>query len=169
MPVKKTADEPEEFEDLTESEIENAGSSEEELEGLEEEEVEEESLEESFEEAEEDLEEDSGLEELEARGRRGRRRGRPGLQRLLLKRVFRLVKIIVKKLLSNPLTAKKLKIACKRGPRWTCRLICPIVCRALPIWLRFLCRRLCPIVVNRLFRWICQQSRVGIEEVEEFV
>lgn len=130
--------EAEEYEDLTQEEIENIEVTEEELEDLEMEEIEAET---------EDLEEFE-MEEAEALPRAGKS---------LVRTLIKLIKKLVVKLLSNAATARKLKIACKKGTAYVCKLICPLLCKQVPRWLRPLCTRLCPILCNKLSLWICKK------------
>lgn len=146
----------EEFE-LTSEELEDVALSEGDLEAVEEEALEEES-EDLLEDLEADLE--GGFEDFEAQ--RPRPRPRPGspTQKMLLRRLVKLFKKTVQNLLRNPRTARKLKDAIKKGPQATCGLICPLVCRAFPIFLRPLCASLCPVVCRRLFPWIRKVAKV---------
>jgi hypothetical protein len=111
--------------ELTADEIESVVLTEEELEAVEEEELEE-----------------VEAEELEA------------AKRSLVNRILALVKQIVLKMLKNAGVAAKLRAAIRRGPAAVCRLICPVLCRIFPIFLRPICVPLCPVVCRRLFPWI---------------
>ena len=77
----------------------------------------------------------------------------------LLKVLLKIAVKIVKKMLSNPTLRAKLKRACNEGVGGLCRLLCPLVCRRLPRWLRPICSRLCRIICAKIHPWVCK--RVG--------
>jgi trimethylamine:corrinoid methyltransferase-like protein len=104
--------------------------------------------EEDLELVEEELLEDVEAEELEA------------ASKSLLNRILAFIKQIVLKILKNTGAAAKLRDAVKKGPEATCRLICPLVCKVFPFFLRPICARLCPIACRRLFPWIKKAAGV---------
>ena len=75
----------------------------------------------------------------------------------LLKALFKIAKKLIVKALTNATMRNKLGAAAKAGQRQFCGLLCPLICRRLPPWLRPLCRRLCPIVCRKFHPWVLRK------------
>ncbi len=134
----------EEFEDITAEEIEGLEFTESEME-----EFAQEMVESDLEDIEAELMEGAGMEDVATPEAVGKN---------IIRRIVALIQKIVKKMLSNPVLKRKLKIACKKGTDYVCRLICPVLCKAFPVFLRPICLRLCPIVCKKMGQWICRQA-----------
>lgn len=75
----------------------------------------------------------------------------------LLKVLMKIGRKLVIKMLNNATWRAKLKLACKDGVPGLTRLLCPLICRQLPKWLRPICNRLCRIVCAKLHPWVCRK------------
>lgn len=75
----------------------------------------------------------------------------------LLKVLMKVALKLVKKMLLNATMRNKLKLACNEGVASLTRLLCPLICRQLPKWLRPICMRLCRIICAKLHPWVCRQ------------
>ena len=75
----------------------------------------------------------------------------------LLKVLMKIGRKLVIKMLNNATWRAKLKLACKDGIPGLTRLLCPLICRQLPKWLRPICNRLCRIVCAKLHPWVCRK------------
>ena len=75
----------------------------------------------------------------------------------LLKVLMKIGRKLVIKMLNNATWRAKLKAACKDGVPGLTRLLCPLICRQLPKWLRPICNRLCRIVCAKLHPWVCRK------------
>lgn len=75
----------------------------------------------------------------------------------LLKVLMKIARKLISKMLSNATQSNKLKLACKDGVPGLTRLLCPLICRQLPKWLRPICNRLCRIICAKLHPWVCRK------------
>lgn len=75
----------------------------------------------------------------------------------LLKVLMKIGRKLIIKMLNNATLRAKLKAACKDGVPGLTRLLCPLICRQLPKWLRPICNRLCRIVCAKLHPWVCRK------------
>lgn len=75
----------------------------------------------------------------------------------LLKVLMKIGRKLVTKMLNNATWRGKLKLACKDGVPGLTRLLCPLICRQLPKWLRPICNPLCRIICAKLHPWVCRK------------
>lgn len=122
----------------------------------------------SYEDISEDLEAyfegDAEEEGLERRPRR--RRPSSLVTKRLLKIFVALVKKVVKTIMGNGKARPILQKACRKGPDAVAKLLCPILSKALPIYLRWMVPLFCRPVVRVLFRLICRQAGLTAKEME---
>lgn len=122
----------------------------------------------SYEDVSEDLEAyfegDAEEEGLERRQRR--RRPSSTVTKRLLKTFVALVKKVVKNITDNGKVRPILQKACRKGPDAVAKLLCPILSKALPIYLRWMAPVFCRPVVRVLFRLICRQAGLTAKEME---
>jgi len=78
----------------------------------------------------------------------------------LLKVLMKIGRKLVIKMLNNATLRAKLKLACEKKLAGFTALLCPLICRQLPKWLRPICNRLCRIVCAKLYPWVCR--KVGV-------
>lgn len=83
----------------------------------------------------------------------------------ILKKVLKILLAVVKKMIKKLSVAKKLKLACTKGPDAVCKLVCPAVCASLPFFLRPLCPPVCKLGCKRLFKSICKLVKSATESV----
>ena len=121
----------------------------------------------SYEDVAEDLEayfegdsEEEGLE------RRRRRRPSSFVTKRLLKIFVALVKKVVKSIMGNGKARLTLQKACRKGPDAVAKLLCPILSKVLPPFLKWMAPVFCRPVVRVLFRVICRQAGLKTEEIE---
>lgn len=121
----------------------------------------------SYENVSEDLEAyfEGGAEE-EGLERRGRRRPSSLVTKRLLKIFVALVKKVVKSVMSNGKARPVLLQACRKGPDAVAKLLCPILSKALPPFLKWMAPTFCRPVVRVLFRAICREAGLKTEEIE---
>jgi len=152
--------------EFTEADMETIEFLAEDLEGLESEMESLESI--SYEDISEDLEAyfegDAEEEGLERRPRR--RRPSSLVTKRLLKIFVALVKKAVKSIMGNGKMRLTLEKACRKGPDAVAKLLCPILSKTLPIFLRWMAPAFCRPVVRVLFRFICRQVGLKTEEIE---
>lgn len=83
----------------------------------------------------------------------------------ILKKVLKILLAIVKKMIKNLSIAKKLKLACTKGPDAVCKLVCPPVCATLPFFLRPFCPPVCKLGCKKLFSAICKLVKSATESM----
>ena len=76
-----------------------------------------------------------------------------------------LIKNAVKQIASNTRTRTKLQAACRKGPDAVSQLLTPIITKTLPTYFRWLSAIFVPPIVARLFPAICKQVGLKPEEV----